>query len=59
MPLFLVSWFICQTNQIIRRKLIKTAKRDEVINFEFSPAILDMTVSLLRLVDDLPNFCLR
>ena len=59
MPLLLLSWFICQTDQIIRGKLIKMAKRDEVIDFEFSPAILNVTVSLLRLVDDLPNYGLR
>ena len=35
------------------------AKRDEVIDFEFGSAVLNVTVSLLRFVDDLTDFCLR
>jgi len=54
-----MSWFIFQTDQIICGKLIKTAKRDEIIDFEFGSAILDVTVSLLGFVDNLTDFGLR
>ena len=59
MPLLRISWFIGQTDQIIGGKLIKSAKSDEIIDFQFGPAIFNVAVSLLGFVDNLTNFGLR
>ena len=58
--LCLLSLFgiILMSGQIIGGDIIEFTEGQQVRNLQFGPAVFDMAVSLLALVDDFPHLCL-
>ena len=49
-------FFWCSTNQIIRRNIIIITQTYQILNLQFSLAVFDMAITLLRLIQHSSNF---
>ena len=52
-------WGVGKADQIVCRKVIVSAKGDEVLDFEFCAPVFDVVISLLCLFEELAHLGLR
>ena len=53
------SLFFANPDEIIGADTVKFAKADQILDLQLGSAFLDMAISLLGFVDDLPDLLLR